>query len=214
MAAAITRAHAAFPAWSRFPVDARAACETPASAAVAGLSAVQRLTCKSKPGSTGYVAYTAASGRTVLAADGFEQVGDMLETGLRVVSGAMEPPAAVAATGAAPAFSSGLTGLTEATEAAARSPERLRTRGYTRSTEWRFADAETDFRALALQTETGAAMVAPLPGTTSLKPGSATRPFFGVKPEMVDAEGKVVHTQLVDEITTEPDYDSALAAVN
>ena len=31
---------------------------------------------------------------------------------------------------------------------------------------------------------------------------------------VVDAEGKVVHTQLVDEITTEPDYDSALAAVN
>jgi thiol peroxidase len=31
---------------------------------------------------------------------------------------------------------------------------------------------------------------------------------------VVDAEGKVVYTQLVDEITTEPDYDAALAAVN
>jgi acetyl-CoA synthetase len=39
------------------------------------------------------------------------------------------------------------------------------------------------------QTETGAAMIAPFPGATALKPGSATRPFFGVKPMLVDAEG-------------------------
>ncbi len=40
------------------------------------------------------------------------------------------------------------------------------------------------------QTETGGIMITPLPGATALKPGSATRPFFGVKPEIVDAEGK------------------------
>jgi acetyl-CoA synthetase len=40
------------------------------------------------------------------------------------------------------------------------------------------------------QTETGAAMIAPFPGATPLKPGSATKPFFGVRPELVDAEGK------------------------
>ena len=39
------------------------------------------------------------------------------------------------------------------------------------------------------QTETGGAMITPLPGATGLKPGSATRPFFGVKPELVDADG-------------------------
>lgn len=39
------------------------------------------------------------------------------------------------------------------------------------------------------QTETGGAMIAPLPGAIDLKPGSATKPFFGVKPEIVDAEG-------------------------
>ncbi len=39
------------------------------------------------------------------------------------------------------------------------------------------------------QTETGGIMITPLPGATALKPGSATRPFFGVKPMMVDAEG-------------------------
>ncbi|MCF6199864.1 MAG: acetate--CoA ligase [Hyphomicrobiaceae bacterium] len=42
------------------------------------------------------------------------------------------------------------------------------------------------------QTETGGIMITPLPGATRLKPGSATRPFFGVKPELVDADGKIV----------------------
>ena len=39
------------------------------------------------------------------------------------------------------------------------------------------------------QTETGGIMIAPLPGATDLKPGSATTPFFGVKPALVDNEG-------------------------
>ncbi|QGX90501.1 acetate--CoA ligase [Tatumella sp. TA1] len=41
------------------------------------------------------------------------------------------------------------------------------------------------------QTETGGFMIAPLPGATPLKPGSATRPFFGVKPAIVDNEGSI-----------------------
>ena len=43
------------------------------------------------------------------------------------------------------------------------------------------------------QTETGAAMIAPLPGATDLKPGSATKPFFGVKPALLDADGGELH---------------------
>jgi acetyl-CoA synthetase len=42
------------------------------------------------------------------------------------------------------------------------------------------------------QTETGAALITPLPGATPLKPGSASRPFFGIRPELVDAEGTVL----------------------
>jgi acetyl-CoA synthetase len=42
------------------------------------------------------------------------------------------------------------------------------------------------------QTETGGILITPLPGATALKPGSATRPFFGVVPQVVDAEGKVL----------------------
>ncbi len=39
------------------------------------------------------------------------------------------------------------------------------------------------------QTETGGILITPLPGATALKPGSATRPFFGVQPALMDAEG-------------------------
>jgi acetyl-CoA synthetase len=42
------------------------------------------------------------------------------------------------------------------------------------------------------QTETGGIMITPLPGATTLKPGSATLPFFGIKPEVVDASGAVL----------------------
>jgi acetyl-CoA synthetase len=42
------------------------------------------------------------------------------------------------------------------------------------------------------QTETGGILITPLPGATRLKPGSATRPFFGVVPQIVDANGKVL----------------------
>ena len=42
------------------------------------------------------------------------------------------------------------------------------------------------------QTETGGIMITPLPGATDLKPGSATLPFFGVKPAIVDDKGNVI----------------------
>ena len=42
------------------------------------------------------------------------------------------------------------------------------------------------------QTETGAHMLTPLPGVTELKPGSATQPFFGVQPILLDSEGSEI----------------------
>ncbi len=42
------------------------------------------------------------------------------------------------------------------------------------------------------QTETGGILITPLPGATVLKPGSATLPFFGVEPQIVDAEARVL----------------------
>lgn len=42
------------------------------------------------------------------------------------------------------------------------------------------------------QTETGGILISPLPGATDLKPGSATRPLFGVKPALVDNDGNIL----------------------
>ncbi len=42
------------------------------------------------------------------------------------------------------------------------------------------------------QTETGGILITPLPGATELRPGSATRPFFGVQPAIVDADGNIL----------------------
>jgi acetyl-CoA synthetase len=42
------------------------------------------------------------------------------------------------------------------------------------------------------QTETGGILITPLPGATALKPGSATRPFFGVQPALVDDKGELI----------------------
>ncbi|WP_075594102.1 acetate--CoA ligase [Pseudoalteromonas sp. PAB 2.2] len=42
------------------------------------------------------------------------------------------------------------------------------------------------------QTETGGIMITPLPGATDMKPGSATRPFFGIAPALYDAEGNTL----------------------
>ena len=42
------------------------------------------------------------------------------------------------------------------------------------------------------QTETGGILISPLPGATGLKPGSATRPFFGVQPALVDNDGNLL----------------------
>jgi len=42
------------------------------------------------------------------------------------------------------------------------------------------------------QTETGGILISPLPGATDLKPGSATKPLFGIQPQLVDADGNVL----------------------
>jgi acetyl-CoA synthetase len=42
------------------------------------------------------------------------------------------------------------------------------------------------------QTETGGALITPLPGAVAMKPGSATLPFYGVQPALVDAEGAII----------------------
>jgi len=51
------------------------------------------------------------------------------------------------------------------------------------------------------QTETGGALITPLPGATALKPGSATVPFYGIEPALVDAEGQVIERPEGEEVS-------------
>jgi len=61
--------------------------------------------------------------------------------------------------------------------------------------EWYYAtvgDSRSPIVDTWWQTETGGILITPLPGATKLKPGSATRPFFGVQPALVDSEGAIL----------------------
>ncbi|WP_372916341.1 acetate--CoA ligase [Sandarakinorhabdus sp.] len=51
------------------------------------------------------------------------------------------------------------------------------------------------------QTETGGALITPLPGATALKPGSACQPFYGIEPALVEADGSIIPWQAGSEIS-------------
>jgi len=63
------------------------------------------------------------------------------------------------------------------------------------------------------QTETGGHMITPLPGVTDLKPGSATLPFFGVKPALVDQEGKFLEGAASGNLVLTQSWPSQLRTV-
>ena len=63
------------------------------------------------------------------------------------------------------------------------------------------------------QTETGAIMITPLPGVTDLKPGSATLPFFGVKPVLLDAEGNELTGEASGNLALSQSWPSQLRSI-
>ncbi|MDP1931521.1 MAG: acetate--CoA ligase [Gammaproteobacteria bacterium] len=63
------------------------------------------------------------------------------------------------------------------------------------------------------QTETGAIMITPLPGVTDLKPGSATLPFFGVKPALLDADGNELKGAATGNLVLSCSWPSQLRSV-
>lgn len=63
------------------------------------------------------------------------------------------------------------------------------------------------------QTETGAIMITPLPGITPLKPGSASKPFFGVKPALLDAEGKELEGAVTGNLVLSQSWPSQIRSV-
>jgi acetyl-CoA synthetase len=63
------------------------------------------------------------------------------------------------------------------------------------------------------QTETGGHMITPIPGVTDLKPGSATLPFFGVKPALVDPEGRILEGATSGNLVLTTSWPSQLRTV-
>ncbi len=63
------------------------------------------------------------------------------------------------------------------------------------------------------QTETGAIMLAPIPGAFDLKPGSATKPFFGVKPALVDNDGNTIEGAGEGNLVIENSWPSQIRSV-
>lgn len=140
-------------------LGSRATCETSKSEQLAGLGDVTRRICRGSVANAPYLAYSSNKGGGLYAAEGPAQIADVLETGLKVVSGAMKPPAASAVqTSAASAeiaadFGGATGGLARSQAAAATDPARLRARAYVQNNEWRFEQAETDFQALVADAE-------------------------------------------------------------
>jgi CHAT domain-containing protein len=137
----------------------RAECSDAKSETVAGLGAVNRRACRSAAGKAPYLAYASNKGGQIYAAEGAAQIADVLEAGLKVVSGAAKPPAmgqvqtSAASAEIAADFGGATGGLARSQAAAATDPGRLRARAYVQNNEWRFEAAETDFQALVADAE-------------------------------------------------------------
>ena len=63
------------------------------------------------------------------------------------------------------------------------------------------------------QTETGGILISPLPGATALKPGSATKPLFGVQLEIVDSDGKVLEGEAAGNLVITDSWPSQMRTV-
>ena len=141
-------------AWTQ-ALAARAECAAPKPETLAGLGSVSRRACHATNSNATYLSYGAKKGRAVFAAEGASQIADVLETGLRVVAGAAQPPkvadvqVSAASAEIAADFGGASGGLAKAQAAAAADPARLRARAYVQNNEWRFDQAESDFQALA-----------------------------------------------------------------
>jgi CHAT domain-containing protein len=134
--------------WPKSLAKDKVTCAASRAAPVQGLTRAQRADCKAFDAQVGYLAYSGMSGDRAVAAQGYPQIADVLETGLRVVGGVADAPKPTQSLPAATAMVSGES-LIDAADAAAKAPEKLRDHGYSRNMTWDFADAETDFRTIA-----------------------------------------------------------------
>src|SRR5262245_17698682 len=131
----------------------RASCEAFGQATDAtGLPGVMRANCRSIPGGASYQAYQSARGSTVAVAEGFAPLSDVIESGLKIITGAEPPPAP-----SAQLRSAGLGLVRQDTEgssfvatadAAQQSADYLSNRAYVTNHGWLFDDAEQIASAL------------------------------------------------------------------
>ncbi len=136
--------------WTR-ALAGHATCGPSTPTVVQGVADARRAECTAFDAKVAYLALSGVRGGRGVAAEGFANLADVLGVGMKVVAGAERPPKATQQL-ASGGDSGGSGGLAAATAAAASSPENLRERGYSRNLAWRFADAETDFSALAQDT--------------------------------------------------------------
>ncbi len=142
----------------------RAECKPGEPASLAGLVNLTRAACRLGDKAP-YLVYQGRRGRFALAAEGYAAANDVLETGLRVTSGAAPAPSSTAPQESAASaeiateFGGSSGGLSSAQGAAANDVSRLRARGYVQNNEWRFDQAETDFRSLVSATRAANAPV-------------------------------------------------------
>jgi len=146
------------PVW-RADLQRRAQCRDAHEQPLEGLGRVRRSACTLGKGAVAYLTYVGERRSDTVVAEGFPSIADVLESGLRVVSGAAAPPPAMgrqvsaAQAEIAADFGGSVDSLARANAAAASDPQAMFRRGYVQNNEWRFPQAETDFRALVLATE-------------------------------------------------------------
>lgn len=143
----------------RAALSERADCSEPK--APAGLSA-SLSACRLGSGGAPYVVLLSEADGAIAVAEGLAPLSDMVEIGLKVLTGAAQPPKSsdIQTSAAQAEFAAdfpNMIGLAAAEAAAAADPERLRARGYVQNNEWRFDEAETAFRALVIEGEEGKA---------------------------------------------------------
>jgi CHAT domain-containing protein len=138
------------PAAWRAALAKRASCDFAAAKASPDLQRGRDVACKLTSSNLDYAVVTAPSGRGLVIAEGRAPIADVLVTGVKFVSGAIQEPAAVAEQKASISSVTGVSagGLSSADEGAKASVDTRREAAYRLNQEWRFSDAEAIFAEL------------------------------------------------------------------
>lgn len=137
-------------AWRKALAD-RATCDFDHKIAIATLAEASTFACKTKSVGGSYVAYEARNGRSLVTAEGYGPIADVLATGAKVVLGRAKPPAATSqqAVSLSDALAGQVGTLNEVAEVSASSADKQKESAYREGQLWRFGQAESRFSQLA-----------------------------------------------------------------